>query len=297
MQGLGHDDGGDGGAGGGEDGGEDDFVGVLHSGGGEVVDGGHGDQGEGGGVESEERDHGVAGGLLVRIELLEVVHGFEAERGGAVAEAEHVGGEVHDHGAEGGVTGGDLGEEAAHEGVEEMGDGGEEAGLFHQAHGAEPEHHHAREGQCDAHDGGFGHIEGGGDDSVFTGEVAEEAGDEDAAEDDSGPDVVQHGREIKGGAGCVNRIARKEGGCWGNRPVLVCVSISRIFFHVDGPYSNCQSEERRDSACDPDLGASLSSAGADADGDESEDVFGGGCAPIEAAWGIDDEGASDWLFG
>ena len=208
LEGFGHHDGGDGGAGGGEDGGEDDLVGVFDAGSGEVVDGGHGDQGEGGGVEREERDHGVAGGLLVRIELLEVVHGFEAERGGAVAEAEHVGGEVHDHGAEGGVAGGNFGEEAAHEGVEEMGDGGEEAGLFHEAHGAEPEHHHAREGQCDAHDGGFGHVERGGDDTVFTGEVAEEAGDEDSAEDDSGPDVVQHGREIRGGAGGVNRIAR-----------------------------------------------------------------------------------------
>ncbi len=146
LEGLGHDDGGDGGAGCGEDGGEDNFVGVLDAGGGEVVDGGHGDQGESGGIEGEESDHGIAGGLLVRIQLLQVVHGFEAERGGAVAEAEHVGGEVHDHGAEGGVAGWDLGEEAAHEGVEEMGDGGEEPGLFHEAHGAEPEHHHAREG-------------------------------------------------------------------------------------------------------------------------------------------------------
>jgi hypothetical protein len=143
LQGLGHDDGGDGGAGGGEDGGEDDLVGVLDASGGQVVDGGHGDQGKGGGVEGQEGDHGVAGGLLVRIELLQVVHGFEAERGGAVAEAEHVRRKVHDHGAEGGVTGGDLWEEAAHEGVEQMGDGSEEPGLFHEAHGAEPEHHHA----------------------------------------------------------------------------------------------------------------------------------------------------------
>lgn len=146
LEGLGHDDGGDGGAGGGEDGGEDDFVGVFDAGGGEVVDGGHGDQGEGGGIEGQEGDHGVAGGLFVRIQLLQVVHGFKPERGGAVSEAEHVGGKVHDHGAEGGVAGGNLREKAAHEGVEEMGDGGEEPGLFHQAHGAEPEHHHAREG-------------------------------------------------------------------------------------------------------------------------------------------------------
>lgn len=172
MQGLGHDDGGDGGAGGGEDGGENDLVGVLHTGGGEVIDRGHGDQGKGGGVECQEGDHGVAGGLLVRIELLQVVHGFEAERGGAVAEAEHVRSEVHDHGAEGGVPGGDLGEEAAHERVEEMGDGSEETGLFHEAHGAEPKHHHAGQRQRDAHDSGLGHVEGSGDDAALTGEIS-----------------------------------------------------------------------------------------------------------------------------
>lgn len=108
----------------------------------------------------------------MRIELLQVVHGFEAERSGAVAEAEHVRREVHDHGAEGGVTGGDLWEEAAHEGVEQMGNGSEETGLFHQAHGAEPEHHHAGQRKGDAHDGRFRHIEGGGDDAVLTGEIS-----------------------------------------------------------------------------------------------------------------------------
>lgn len=211
LEGLGHDDGGEGGAGGGEDGGKDDLVGVFDTGGGEVVDGGHGDQGEGGGIEGQEGDHGVAGGLLVGIELLEVVHGLESEGRGAVAKAEHVGGEVHDHGAEGGVPGGDFGKEAAHEGVQKAGDGGEEAGFFHEAHGAEPEHHHAGKGEGDAHDGGFGHVEGGGDDTVFAGEVAEESGDEDSAEDDGGPDVVQHGREIKRGGG------RRQPGVRGRR--------------------------------------------------------------------------------
>lgn len=194
LEGLGHHDGRDGGAGGGEDGGEDDLVGVLDSGGSEVVDGGHWDQSERGGVQCQESNHGVAGSLLMRVEFLKLVHGFEAERGGTVAEAEHVGCEVHDHGTEGGVTGRDLGEEAAHERVEQMRDSGEQSGLFHKAHGAEPEHHHACKRQRDAHDGCFGHVEGGGDDTVFTGEIAEEASDEDSAEDDSGPDVVQHGR-------------------------------------------------------------------------------------------------------
>lgn len=85
--------------------------------------------------------------------------------------------------------------------------GGKKAGFFHESHGAEPEHHHSREREGYAHDGGFRHIESCGNNSIFSREVAEQSGDENAAEDNGRPDIVQHRREIKGGAGSVKWLA------------------------------------------------------------------------------------------
>ena len=64
-----------------------------------------GDQRDARRIEHQEHDHRVAGSVLLRVDLLQLAHGLEAERGCGIVEAEHVGAGVHDDAAAGRMTG------------------------------------------------------------------------------------------------------------------------------------------------------------------------------------------------
>lgn len=136
-------DAGKGGDAGGEKGGADDDGGLFGALSGEDGDGGSRDELDGAGVDGEEGTHRVGGGAGMWVEPFEMAHGAEAEWGGGVAEAEHVGCHVEEHGAHGGMTFGDVWEKSAHQGMEGAGQESDEAGEFGQTEEAEPKGHEA----------------------------------------------------------------------------------------------------------------------------------------------------------
>lgn len=181
-------DAGDSGAERGEEGGADDGRGVSGSVDGEDGDCGHGEELDRAGIDGEEGAHGVGCGAGVRVEFFQVMHGAEAEWGGGVEEAEHIGGDIHDHGTHGGVSFGDFGEESAQDGLEESGHALDEACFFGEPHEAEPEAHDADEANCER-DGGFSATDGAIDDSFH---VPQETAEECGGDDESQPEGVEH---------------------------------------------------------------------------------------------------------
>jgi hypothetical protein len=141
------------------------------------------------GIDGEEGTHRIGGGAGVGIEALEALHRLEAEWGGGVAEAEHVGGHVHDHGAHGGIFRRDVGEEESQQGAQPAGDDLDEAGFLREAHDAEPEGHVTDEGKGGADDGGLGGVEGAIGERL---EIARGSADQYRREEEGEPDVVQH---------------------------------------------------------------------------------------------------------
>ena len=78
-------------------------------------DGGR-DDGQSASTKNDKHDHGIGSLSFVGIECLEFGHGFESHRSGGVVESEHVGCEIHEHGAIDRVFIRNLGEDAAEEG-------------------------------------------------------------------------------------------------------------------------------------------------------------------------------------
>jgi len=183
------DDGGGGGATGCDKGGADDGGGVGGFCGSEDDDGGGGDELNGTGIDGEEGAHRIGGGAGVGIEALKALHGAKAERGGGVAEAEHVRGDIHDHGAHGGMIGGDIREQPAQDGAQYPGEDLDEAGLLSEAHDSQPQGHAADEGEGDGHHARLGGIEGAVGELLH---VAGGAAHQYRGEDEPEPDVVEH---------------------------------------------------------------------------------------------------------
>ena len=48
-------------------------------------------------TKHNEHNHGIGGFGFIRIERLELTHGFESHRGSGVVESEHVGSKIHEH--------------------------------------------------------------------------------------------------------------------------------------------------------------------------------------------------------
>ena len=61
---------------------------------------GNGDDGQSRRVEHEEHNHRIGCRVFFRIQFLQLLHGFQAARGGCVVESEHVGRDVHEDAAE-----------------------------------------------------------------------------------------------------------------------------------------------------------------------------------------------------
>ena len=62
---------------------------------------GSGNDGQSGSVHHEEHDHRIGGCVFLGIELLQLLHGFEAGGGCGIVKAQHVGSDVHKDAAHG----------------------------------------------------------------------------------------------------------------------------------------------------------------------------------------------------
>ena len=80
---------------------------------------------------------------MVRVERLEFAHGFESHRSGCIVEAEHVGGEVHEHGAVDGVVVWYLGEDSSEERCDAPREGVDYSALLADVEDSHPEGEYA----------------------------------------------------------------------------------------------------------------------------------------------------------
>ena len=144
--------------------------------------------GDGRGVDCQEEHHRVGGRAGMPVELGQLDHGLEPERGRGVAETEHVGGHVHHHRAHRGMVGGHIGKEAPQERRQPAGDCVAPPAVERHAHDAEHEDHDTDE---------LDHEFDGGERTVDDREVhglhlAAERGVHNGCEDETEPDRVEH---------------------------------------------------------------------------------------------------------
>ena len=76
-----------------------------------------GDDGQAAGVQYEEHNHGVRRRVLLRVQLLHLLHGLQAEGRGSIVEAQHVGRNVHEDTARDGMSLRNLREEPCEDGA------------------------------------------------------------------------------------------------------------------------------------------------------------------------------------
>ena len=113
--------------------------------------GGRRDQLDAAGVYRQERTHGVRGRPGMRVEPFQVVHGAQAQRRGGVAQAEHVGGDVHHHRAHGGMVGRHVGKQPPHHRPQPPRQHLHQARTLRQAHDPQPHRQRAHQRQRDVH--------------------------------------------------------------------------------------------------------------------------------------------------
>lgn len=160
-----------------------------------------GNQGESRGVQHQKHDHRIAGGIFLRIQFLQSLHGFQAEWSGGIVQAEHVGGEIHENASRHWVSFGDVGEEPAEDGTEQPGEPLDDAALFANLHDAEPKRQHASQSQRNL-EGGLRRTEGRLDDVgeyLGVAQKDEAKGSHGKGDEEKGnPDVVEyHKRFLK----------------------------------------------------------------------------------------------------
>ena len=104
-------------------------------------------------VDGQQHHHRVGGGVLVRVEFLQLFHRLDAHRRGRVAETQDVGGEVeHDH-AECGMILGEFGEEGPEHGLRHPHDHLDQPRLVGDPEHPEPERDHPYQAQREGHRG------------------------------------------------------------------------------------------------------------------------------------------------
>ena len=155
----------------------------------------HGDDGEARRIEHQKHDHRVGGGILLRIEFLHLLHGFQSHWGGGIVETEHIGGDIHEDGASDGMALGNIGKEPAEHRTEQLGESGHHTTLFTYFHDAHPQGEHTRESDGDF-EGCLRRLEGGIHHSGEHFNIAHEDepyhGDEERDEEKTYPDIVEY---------------------------------------------------------------------------------------------------------
>ena len=79
------------------------------------------------------------------IEFLQLLHGFQSQRGGGIVQSQHVGGDVHEDTACNRMPFGHIRKEFAEDGTEQTGQHIHHAPLLANLHDAQPKREHARE--------------------------------------------------------------------------------------------------------------------------------------------------------
>ena len=99
---------------------------------------GDGDERQAAGVQHEKHDHRVGGRVLLRVQLLHLLHGLQTQRRGSIVEPQHVGGNVHEDAARDGMTLRDVGKQLREDGTEQTGQHADHAALLAHLHDAQP---------------------------------------------------------------------------------------------------------------------------------------------------------------
>ena len=107
----------------------------------------HGDNGQSAGVEHQEHDHGVGGGVFLRVQFLQLLHGLQSQRCGGIVQSQHVGGNVHEDAARGGMTFRNIGKQLGEDRAQQAGQHVHHSAFLANLHDAEPECEHT--GQSD----------------------------------------------------------------------------------------------------------------------------------------------------
>lgn len=90
------------------------------------------------GVEHQEHDHRVGGGILFRVQLLHLLHGLQAGGGGGVVQSQHVGGYVHENAAHGRMVAGNVREQLGEKRAKAAGQYVDHARAFAYLHDTQP---------------------------------------------------------------------------------------------------------------------------------------------------------------
>ena len=155
---------------------------------------------------------GVGGGAGIRVQLLQLFHRLDSEGGGRVPQAQHVGGDVEEHGGDGGVAVGDVAKERPEDrpcGARELVD---EACFLGDLQQTQPERHDADEPDGEG-DGVAGALDRPGADRlrVAVQHRRDERGDEEDDEDDVHPQRAWHETASGANLSAVARTARCGG--------------------------------------------------------------------------------------
>ena len=110
---------------------------------------GDGDERQSAGVEHEEHDHRVAGGVLLRVQLLQLFHSLQAHRGGGIVQAQHVGREVHEDGSCDGMPLRYLRKQTREDGTQPSSQHIDHSAALANLHNAQPECQHTGQAQRD----------------------------------------------------------------------------------------------------------------------------------------------------
>jgi hypothetical protein len=160
-----------------------------------------GNEREPGRIEDQEHDLRVRGRVLVGIQLLELLHGLEPQRGRCVVEPEHVGGEVHDDRPVRRVVRGDLGKQPMEERPHELRQHVHRPAPFPDPHQPQPQREHTGEAEGDL-EPELGHVEravhhGREDLGVVEEDQAHQPHDQRDQEERDPDEVQDHGRSLR----------------------------------------------------------------------------------------------------
>ena len=106
-----------------------------------------GNQGESRRVEHKEHNHRIGGGVLLRIQLLQLFHSLQSERSGSVVESQHVGSHIHEDAARDGMTLRNVGKQTCEHGRQHARHNVYDAALLANLHYAEPQREYAGESE------------------------------------------------------------------------------------------------------------------------------------------------------
>ena len=110
------------------------------------------------GIDRQEGAHRVRRDALLRVQFIQLTHCAQAERCCCVADAQHIGGHVHDDRSHGRMIRRHIGKQTNQNRSDESGDVLNQSGLFGEPHHAQPEGHGSAERQRDIHHSGLGRI-------------------------------------------------------------------------------------------------------------------------------------------